>query len=111
MKEPLKIRNSKGELYLVCPIINKIECILSKSNIEVDTLFVIKRHLHEIQEIAKVWQKELGYSDYLCTDFEYAASQIAKPYNYTAVLGHIRMNIKNNSLTEEKLNEILELYL
>ena len=111
MKEPLKIRNLKGELYVVCPIIFKIDSILTECKIEIDKLFAVKRHLEEIQEIAKVWQKELGYADYLCTDSEHASNQIAKPYNYMAVLNNIRMNIKNNSLTEKRLDKILELYL
>lgn len=111
---PLKIRNSKGQLYLVCPIIEKINMELCNENnkLDIDSMFEIQRHFDSIKEIAKVWQKELGYNDCpMHSDSDYASNEIANPYKYTAVLKNIRTHIKNNTLTEEKLNEILEIYL
>jgi hypothetical protein len=105
MKESLKIRNSKGKLYIICPFISKIEKILMSENISLDSRFEIQRHLDSIQAIAEVYQGK-------CENNEcFEKRRLAEPYNYEAVLKNIRQNIKNNSLTEEKLNEILELYL
>lgn len=105
-KDALEIRNSKGKLYVMCPIIERISELLCKANTSVDYMFAIQQHLEQIREVAKVLQKEDG------ANLKDLIENIKKPsYNLTALLTNIRQNIKNNTLTEEKLNEFLEMYI
>lgn len=104
-KASLKIRDSKGDLYLICPIIEKINKLMFNegNKIDLDDMFSIQRHFDEIKEIAKVLQKELGYND--------CPNQSDFSYKYSTVLKLFRQEIKNNNLTEGRFNEILETYL
>jgi hypothetical protein len=114
---PLKIRNSKNELYVVCPFIDRIlelVYVITNNNKEMlPELFEINRCLEALREIAKVWQSEYNevlyngkYSEIL------ANSNIALPYNYSAVLRNIRAKISLGvAITESDINEIIETYL
>lgn len=114
---PLKIRNSKNELYVVCPFLDRISelvCIITENNKEIlPEFFEINRCLEALREIAKVWQSEYNEALY---DGKYsevlANSNIALPYNYSAVLRHLRNKAKANiTITENDINEIITTYL
>ena len=106
----MKIRNSKGELYMVCPFLEKIASAVD-DYLPLDIKFQVSRHLEAVREISKVWQGKLGIEDYSCSDPSLTGLNIAQPYNFEAVLKRIRIAIQTNTLTEETLNQILEMYL
>ena len=113
-RETLKIRNSKGELYIICPIVEKIEELLNHpdNNILIDNRYAISLYLESIRSISTVWQQELGIYDYeIPLNGELCAIKLANLYNYAAVLKKIRTCIKYNTLTEKELDEILQMYL
>ena len=113
---PLKIRNSKNELYVVCPFLDRISeliSIITENDEDLPEVFEIKRCLDGLREIAKVWQSEYDnklyggkYSEVL------ANSLIALPYNYSAVLRNLRIRVKTGGvITENDINEIIKTYL
>ena len=106
----MKIKNSKGELYIVCPFLEKIS-FLAEPYLPSEEMFELQAHLEAIREIAKVWQSKLNlelYSGEL--EPEYSVERIAQPYNYGVVLKRIRALVEYGALTTERFDEIINLY-
>jgi len=99
----MKIHDSKGKLYYICPFIEKMRALIHENNIPKDTIFEISRHMDSIMDIAIALR---GKGD--CPTLY--AEKIYKPYNFKALLGNIRLGIKSGNLTEKKLDEIVEMY-
>jgi hypothetical protein len=105
----MKITDSKGNLYVVCPFLEAISSIIAP-HLPIEEMFEAQRHLEAIREIAKVWQSKLAIEIYGVEYDGTHGDKIAKPYNYTAVLKRLQIEIKNNTLNEQKFNEIINLY-
>lgn len=100
----MKIHDSKGKLYYICPFIDKISEILGeKSKLAPEDMFEVMRHLDSIREIAKFLQEGT-----ICGELNY--ENIYQPYNFSAALKQMKMFAKLGALTEEKIDELTKTY-
>lgn len=100
----LKIHGSKRKLYYICPFLDKITDLLRAENLSPEVRFEIERHCESVRAIAR----HLRGEDLICGMLH--TERIHSPYNFSAVIKTIKNQIKYGSLTEEKLDEIVELY-
>jgi len=114
LPEVSKIRTQDGKLYVICPFLDKLQEFINLHFPQecLDEKFECMRLIDGIREIGKVWQSE--YDDTLYNGVYssiLANSNIALPYNYSALIKNIRLKIRNGSLTEKTLDDIIESYL
>ncbi len=105
----IKIHDSKGKLYYVCPFLERIGEIVGKIHhegepIPTEELFEILRHLDSIREIAKHLRGEEVFCGKLHVE------KIYEPYNFSAAIKNIKISLKVGNLTEEKIDEITKQY-
>jgi hypothetical protein len=100
----MKIHDSKGKLYYICPFLAKIENILAEK-LAPEDMFEIRRHLDSIEAIAK----NLRGEDVGCGELNY--ERIHSPYNFSAVIKQLKILSKTEVLTETKIDEIIKTYL
>ncbi len=99
----LKIIDSKGNLYLICPFIERIKFLLNGYYIPDEDLVDINRQLEAISAIASVHQNE-------CPDasIEDAKHKIVTPYNFQAAIGRMKALFPDQ---KDKIDEIIRIYL
>ena len=110
IQSKIKIHDSKGKLFYICPFLDKIIEVISLSaqNKEIltkDEIFYIIRCCESIRTIAKHLRGEDNECGKLNTE------AIFEPYNLIALLKNIRLHIKSNNLTEKKLDQLIEMYM
>ena len=110
---PLKIKNKTGDLYVVCPFLERLQelmfLVCGESNEHIAELFEFNRTMDALREIAKVWQSEYDnklyggkYSHVL------ANSNIALPYNFSAIIKTLKIAIPDKT---DLINETVKTYL
>lgn len=109
MNEKIKIHDSQGKIYKICPFLEKIDEIAGRSFYEekvlkIEEIFEIRQHLEAIREIAKFYQKEEEY-------IEINVQNIHQPYNFIAAIRNLKLVIRQGNLDEKKIDEILKIYL
>lgn len=110
---PLKIKNKKGDLYVVCPFLDRVQelmCLVCGDSSEhSNELFEFNRMIDALREIAKVWQSEYDKKLY---NGKYSAvlanSNIALPYKFSAVIKTLKVRIPDKV---DLINEVVQNYL
>jgi hypothetical protein len=110
---PLKIKNKKGDLYVVCPFLERLQQLMrlvcGESSEHSNELFEFNRTIDGLREIAKVWQSEYDNKLY---NGKYSAvlasSNIALPYEFSAVIKTLKIRMPDKI---DLINEVVKTYL